>query len=381
MNFNNTIPDWENEGTAPSENLRTTGFQGGYKPPASVFNYFWSKVTKAITEIQTKLSNFDDNAGTNLTSHLSNTSNPHNVTAAQVGASPTGHTHDDRYYTESEIDTKLTGKANSSHSHNAATTSASGFMSSTDKSKLDGIATGANKTVVDSSLSSTSTNPVQNKVINSALAGKAASSHTHSDYLAKSGGTMTGSLVLNGEPTTDLQAATKSYVDNLAPLVYTTSELDSDTAINAAIEAINNQETANAMIIDSNGLYYVTFANVYSAIFACIMDGYIYTINLVKNATSIEKTTQKISTIQRTVTLPTSGWTKNGDVYTQTATVSGVSATETEQEIHITPATASMSAYMEAGVYASGQATNQITFTASEAPTDNLMIYVIIRTL
>lgn len=63
--------------------------------------------------------------------------------------------------------------------YGVATTSANGLMSSTDKAKLDGIATGANKTVVDSALSSTSTNPVQNKVINSALAGKAAASHTH----------------------------------------------------------------------------------------------------------------------------------------------------------------------------------------------------------
>lgn len=54
-------------------------------------------------------------------------------------------------------------------------------MSSSDKSKLDGITTGATKVTVDSSLSSTSTNPVQNKVINSALASKAASSHTHDD--------------------------------------------------------------------------------------------------------------------------------------------------------------------------------------------------------
>lgn len=38
--------------------------------------------------------------------------------------------------------------------------------------KLNGIATGANKTTVDSSLSSSSTNPVQNKVINSALENK-----------------------------------------------------------------------------------------------------------------------------------------------------------------------------------------------------------------
>jgi hypothetical protein len=42
-----------------------------------------------------------------------------------------------------------------------------------EKNKLAGIAEGANKTIVDSSLSSTSTNPVQNKVINSALSGKA----------------------------------------------------------------------------------------------------------------------------------------------------------------------------------------------------------------
>lgn len=46
------------------------------------------------------------------------------------------------------------------------------------KTKLDGIATGANKTIVDTALSSTSTNPVQNKVINSALGGKLSTSGT-----------------------------------------------------------------------------------------------------------------------------------------------------------------------------------------------------------
>lgn len=68
------------------------------------------------------------------------------------------------------------GAAESSHTHSAATTSVNGFMSSADKSKLDGIASGANKTTVDSALSSTSTNPVQNKIINSALNGKASTS-------------------------------------------------------------------------------------------------------------------------------------------------------------------------------------------------------------
>lgn len=53
--------------------------------------------------------------------------------------------------------------------YNEATTSAAGLMSASDKTKLNGIADGANKTIVDSTLSSTSTNPVQNKVVNTAI--------------------------------------------------------------------------------------------------------------------------------------------------------------------------------------------------------------------
>lgn len=53
--------------------------------------------------------------------------------------------------------------------YNEATTSDAGLMSASDKTKLNGIADGANKTIVDSTLSSTSTNPVQNKVVNTAI--------------------------------------------------------------------------------------------------------------------------------------------------------------------------------------------------------------------
>lgn len=74
----------------------------------------------------------------------------------------------------------ISGKANVNHSHDSASSSANGFLSKEDKSKLDGIATEANKTIVDSSLSSSSTNPVQNKIVTNALNGKANSSHSHS---------------------------------------------------------------------------------------------------------------------------------------------------------------------------------------------------------
>ena len=68
------------------------------------------------------------------------------------------------------------------------TTSSDGLMSASDKSKLDGIATGATKITVDTALSSNSTNPVQNKIINSALGKK----------LNKSGGTLTGAITTKG---------------------------------------------------------------------------------------------------------------------------------------------------------------------------------------
>ena len=49
--------------------------------------------------------------------------------------------------------------------YNAATTTTAGLMSAADKTKLNGIATGATKVTVDTTLSTTSTNPVQNMVI------------------------------------------------------------------------------------------------------------------------------------------------------------------------------------------------------------------------
>ncbi len=67
------------------------------------------------------------------------------------------------------ITSALTGKASTA----VATTSANGLMSKADKTKLDGIAAGATKITIDSAMSDTSANPVQNKVIASALAGKA----------------------------------------------------------------------------------------------------------------------------------------------------------------------------------------------------------------
>lgn len=54
-NFTNTPPDWQNEGTEPTDDIKSRGFESGYKPPAAIFNWFWTKVSKCIKELQTVL--------------------------------------------------------------------------------------------------------------------------------------------------------------------------------------------------------------------------------------------------------------------------------------------------------------------------------------
>lgn len=46
--------EWNAEGSEPSETLKENGFQAGYKPPADVFNFFFNKTGKCITELQAK---------------------------------------------------------------------------------------------------------------------------------------------------------------------------------------------------------------------------------------------------------------------------------------------------------------------------------------
>lgn len=96
-----------------------------------------------------------------------------------------------------------------------ATTVASGLMSATDKAKLDGIAAQANKVVVDASLSDSSTNPVQNKVIKAALDGKAPTNHTH-NYAgsASAGGAANTAIKLQNARQISLSEGVESGVQN-----------------------------------------------------------------------------------------------------------------------------------------------------------------------
>ena len=91
---------------------------------------------------------------------------------------------------------------------------------------------------------------------------------------------------------------------------------------------------------------------------------------------AIEEVNGKIPSAPKsvTVTLPASGWSSN----TQTVTVNGVLADESAQLIQPMPAVASQNAYITAGVICSGQAANQLSFTCSTTPTEDISLYVVL---
>ena len=81
--------------------------------------------------------------------------------------------------------------------------------------------------------------------------------------------------------------------------------------------------------------------------------------------------------VYRQITLAAANWSSNE----QTVTVTGVSATETDQLIQPVPASASRSAYQAAGVQATAQAANSLTFSCTETPSSDLTVYVCLTEL
>lgn len=141
--------------------------------------------------------------------------------------SNTGHTHDDRYYTESEVDSKLADKADSDHTH-----------------------------TIDSSLSSTSTNPVQNKVVNSALSGKVPTTRTVNGKALSSNITLSASDVgadSAGSASSALASA-KTYADSAASSAATTVKNDLLNGAGAAydtLKELGDLISANDTAIDA----------------------------------------------------------------------------------------------------------------------------------
>ena len=128
----------------------------------------------------------------------------YNKTESDSRYSQTGHNHDSRYYTESEIDTQMSGKAASNHTHTYDSTlnntSTNAAQNKTIYAALDDKADATHTHTTDTTMDSTSTNPVQNRIIKAALDGKSDNGHTHTGATTSAAGFMSASdkAKLNG---------------------------------------------------------------------------------------------------------------------------------------------------------------------------------------
>lgn len=123
-----TIDNVEHAGTATSADSvawdKVSGKPSSYTPSSHTHDdrYYTE------SEINTKLSGKSDTTHNHNSTYLGITAKAasaksadsvawNNVSGKPSSFTPSSHTHDDRYYTESEVNTLLAGKANSDHDH------------------------------------------------------------------------------------------------------------------------------------------------------------------------------------------------------------------------------------------------------------------------
>ena len=117
----------------------------------------------------------------------------------------------------------------------AATQSAAGLMSKADKTKLDGIAVGATKVAIDSTVSGSSNNPVANRVIKQYV----------DDKVAAAGGNITVDAELNAASTNPVQnKAVKAAIDAKADKTALDAKADK-TALNDKLDKTGGTLTGN----------------------------------------------------------------------------------------------------------------------------------------
>ena len=75
-----------------------------------------------------------------------------------------------------------------------------------------------------------------------------------------------------------------------------------------------------------------------------------------------------------TATLTADGWTESGDTYTQSVSVTGMNTTKS---VVISPNSATVSEYSSAGIKATDQEANSITFTATTLPTTDISVDIL----
>lgn len=268
-----------------------------------------------------------------------------------------------------------------------------------DKNKLDDIEAGAQVNTIESiSVNGTNQTP-SNKNINiviptGELANKSKVSESDldtglkntlsgyakktnlDDYLPKSGGTMAGALTLKDAPTADLQAATKKYVDDTAPLVINALTLTDSNSIKNAFNSIYEAYEAGRIVFLKNDATYSVLTYCFSAqaIFSHESSGKV-TETWIMSFGKMQSIDIDIRHIHKTVTLASANW--DSATKAQTVNADGVTTTNI---VTVSPATkASADVWAESGVFCTEQGKDTLTFTCTDIPTTDISVNVIIE--
>lgn len=174
------------------------------------------------------------------------------INSKLAGKSDTGHTHDDRYYTESEMNAKLAGKSDNGHSHNLSTminTLAEGTSTPTDNDYYIAqyAGGGTSTTIYTRRLHSALWSYIKGKAdsVYQAKGSYAASSHTHTIAQVSNLQTILDSKASASHTHTIAQVSgLQSALDGKAASVHTHSYAGSASAGGSANSAVKLDTTS-----------------------------------------------------------------------------------------------------------------------------------------
>lgn len=174
--------------------------------------------------------------------------------------------------------------------------------------------------------------------------------------LLLTGGTMTGPLILNGDPSESLGAATKQYADKKAEKVPGAT----DGNIATLTEDGGIKDSGKAATPEGIGSVPTSRS-----------------VNGKPLSSDIDLTAADINAanalLLRTATLTASGWSNK----VQSVTVPGVIVGSTNQVVRISPADkSSAEAWSESGVWCTTQGLNKLTFTCDSVPNVDININI-----
>lgn len=205
------------------------------------------------------------------------------------------------------------------------------------------------------------------KAITTALNGKAASSHTHN---------YAGSSSAGGAATSAIKLSTPRKIGN-ASFDGTADITLSQMGLNVPVEITKADYLAKKKAGTLNANTYYNVIDEYDSV-NVINDSSI-TTNSAFSSTKSEKTYAKKSALINT-TLTASKWTGSSAPYTYVLPVSGATTSNIVEINYASNASSqAIEAYQNAMLADGGQTTNQITIKATEKPTIDIPITIVIR--